>query len=277
MPLTLDSSLALVVDLILTGLLILGAFLLIRHTPAIRLVIGVAILYGIYVAAQSFGLHLLSQLLQAIAVVGTVALVVVFQPELRRALERIGRIGSLAWLFRPEADSLVRVTREIARAAADLAAARQGALIVIERETGLSGLVEAGVALNADLSYELLRAIFLPPGSLHDGAAILKGDQILAAGVVLPLSDTTSLGGVRLGTRHRAALGVTEESDALAVVVSEERGQISLAERGRFTRGLDEEKLRVALRKRLVAPSDSWRETLDSLGRRTGKLRRPPR
>lgn len=267
MPLSLDSGLALVADLVLTALLVLGAFLLIRHTQAIRLVIGVAVLYGVYAAAQFFNLHLLSQLLQAIAVVSTLALVVVFQPELRRALERIGRFGSLAWLFRPQAASAHRVAREVARAAADMAAARQGALIVIERETGLSDLAEAGVELNADLSYELLRAIFQPPGALHDGAVLIKGDQILTASVALPLSDTTSSGGVRLGTRHRAALGVTDESDALAVVVSEERGQISLAEHGRFTRGLDEEKLRAALRKRLTSPQSSVRGALDSLGR----------
>jgi diadenylate cyclase len=274
MPLTLDTGLAPLLDVALTGLLILSAFLLIRHTPTVRLVLGVAILYGIYAVAQFFGLHLLSALLQAIAVVGTLALVVVFQPELRRALERIGRIGSFAWLLRPEPDSMHRVTREVARAAADMAEARQGALIVIERDTGLSHVANTGVMLKADLSYELLRALFQPPGALHDGAVLLRGNQVLAAGVVLPLSDTTASGGQRLGTRHRAALGVTEETDALAVVVSEERGQISLAERGRFTRGLDEEKLRTALRKRLAPPPRSMREAISSLNSSPSRLPR---
>jgi diadenylate cyclase len=236
-----------IIDVGLTALLIYGLFSLIRGTRAVRLVIGVTVLYGIYLAAQFFGLDLLSQILQTGAVVGLLALVVVFQPELRRALERIGRIGSLSWLLTPTAAGVVeRVADEVAQAAAHLAARRQGALIVFERETGLEDAAEGGVMLHADLSAELLETIFMPRSALHDGAVILRGEHVLAAGAVLELSEA-AVQAERFGTRHRAALSITEGTDAVAVVVSEETGIISLVERARFVRGLDEERLRLAL------------------------------
>lgn len=254
MPLSLDSSvLSMVFDLALTILLALWIVNQIRDTRAWRLAMGVSLLYILYLAANTLGLHLLSGIMEAASLVGAVALIVVFGPELRRGLERLGRMGSLTWLFRPPSSSLERSTREIARAAAALAAARHGALMVIGRETSLVGVAETGVALHADLSAELLLALFQPPGVLHDGAVIIRDDHVVTAGAVLPLSETTSAGGRRLGTRHRAALGITEQSDALAVVVSEETGRIGLAEGGRLTRGLDEEKLRTALRKHLIS------------------------
>ena len=234
-------------DIALTSLLIYGLFSLIRGTRAVRLVIGVTMLYGVYLAAQFLRLQLLSQLLQTGAVVGLLALVVVFQPELRRALERIGRVGSMGWLLAPGAGgSIERIASEIARAAGLLSADRHGALIVIERETGLQDAAESGVMLHAELSAELLRSIFAPRAPLHDGAVIVHGDRVIAAAVVLPLSEM-SVHSERFGTRHRAALGITEQTDAVAVVVSEESGSISLVERARIIRNLDEERLRNAL------------------------------
>ncbi len=235
------------IDIGLTALLIYGLFSLIRDTRALRLVIGVTLLYGVYVLAQLLGLQLLSQILQAGAVVGLFALVVVFQPELRRALERLGRVGSLGWMLAPgQQGPIERVAAEVARAATGFAQDRHGALIVLERETGLEDFCETGVLMHADLSAELLRTIFMPRSPLHDGAAIVRGDRILAAGVVLPLAESGP-GGERFGTRHRAAFGITEETDALVVVVSEETGAIGLVERGHIVRHLDEEQLRVAL------------------------------
>jgi diadenylate cyclase len=235
------------IDIGLTALLIYGLFSLIRDTRAVRLVIGVTLLYGVYVLAQLLGLQLLSQILQAGAVVGLFALVVVFQPELRRALERLGHVGSLGWMLAPgQQGAIDRVAAEVARAATGFASDRHGALIVLERETGLEDFGETGVMMHADLSAELLRTIFMPRSPLHDGAAIIRGDQILAAGAVLPLAESGP-GGERYGTRHRAAFGITEETDALVVVVSEETGSIGLVERGRIVRDLDEEQLRVAL------------------------------
>jgi len=234
-------------DIGLTAILIYGLFSLIQGTRAVRLVVGAILLLVVYGAAQTFELRLLSGILQAGAVVGLVALVVIFQPELRRALERIGRVGSMGWVFGTgnQGDSQ-RVPAVLARTATTLAAGRIGALIVVERETGLQDTAEAGVMVHADLSPELLHSIFTPHAALHDGAVIVRGDRIVAAGVVLPLSET-SVHRERFGTRHRAAIGITEQTDALAIVVSEESGSVSLVERGRILRNLDEERLRNAL------------------------------
>ncbi len=171
---------------------------------------------------------------------GLFALVVIFQPELRRALERIGRVGSFGWLLSPaEARAAVHVSTEVARAAAGLSADGHGALIVLERETGLEEVAETGVMIHGDVSADLLRTIFMPRAALHDGAVIIRDDRIVAAGALLPLAET-SIHTERFGTRHRAALGITEQTDAVVVVVSEENGQISLVERARIVRNLTE-------------------------------------
>lgn len=235
-------------DIAITALLFYWLFLLIRGTRAVRLVIGVSVLVLVYFAAQALELRLLTQILQAGGLVGIFALVVVFQPELRRALERIGRVGSFAWLFAPaDRRAIDHVAGEIARAAQALSAEGYGALIVIERETGLEEIAETGVMLHADLSAELLRTIFFRGTPLHDGAVIVRGDRILAAGALLPLAETT-VQPERIGTRHRAALGITEQTDAISVVVSEENGQISLVERARIVRNLNERQLDRALK-----------------------------
>ncbi|MBX3030048.1 MAG: diadenylate cyclase CdaA [Chloroflexi bacterium] len=237
-----------VLDIALTALLIYGLFSLIQGTRAVRLVIGAIVLYAVYAVAQLLDLRLLSGILETGAVVGLLALVVIFQPELRRALERIGRVGSMGWAFSASgADGQAeRLARTIARTAAGLATRRVGALVVIERDTGLEDAAETGVMLHADLSEELLDSIFMPRGALHDGAVIVRGDRILAAGAVLPLSEI-SVQQQRYGTRHRAAIGITEQTDAVVVVVSEETGGMSLVERGRVIRDLDEERLRTGL------------------------------
>lgn len=236
-----------ILDIALTALLIYFLFSLIRGTRAVRLVIGVTVLYVIYVVAQYLGLQLLSQILQAGAVVGLLALVVVFQPELRRGLERIGRVGSLGWLFVPGARRAVQnVAATVAQCAADLASKKIGALIVLERDTGLTDTAETGVKVDAVLTSELLETLFTPHAPLHDGAVVVRNDRVIAAGVTLPLSETGSYPG-RMGTRHRAALGITEQTDAIVVVVSEETGQISLVERGRIVRNLDQARLAGAL------------------------------
>jgi diadenylate cyclase len=169
-----------ILDILLTALLIYGLVSLIRGTRAVRLIIGVSVLYAIYVVAQTLGLQLLTQIMQAGAVVGLLAVVVVFQPELRRALERIGRVGSLGWLFAPTAQrSVARVATVVARSAANLAAQRLGGLIVLERETGLQDTAETGVMLDSELSVEMLGTIFTPHSPLHDGAVIVRGERIL--------------------------------------------------------------------------------------------------
>ncbi|HEY0444037.1 MAG TPA: diadenylate cyclase, partial [Candidatus Limnocylindrales bacterium] len=188
------------------------------------------------------------------AVVGLFAVVVVFQPELRRALDRIGRVGSFAWLLSPaELRASENVAEQVARAAAILSRDGHGALIVLERDTGLEEIAETGVMVHGDLSVDLLRTIFAPRTALHDGAVIIRGESILAAGALLPLAETT-IHTERFGTRHRAALGITEQTDAVVVVVSEENGQISLVERARIVRNLNEAQLARAIRTLLSPP-----------------------
>jgi diadenylate cyclase len=241
------------IDIAITALLIYWLFSLIRGTRAVSLVIGVSVLFAVYAAARAFDLRLLTQILQTLAVVGLFALVVVFQPELRRALERVGRVGSFYWLFSStEARTVVHVADEVSRAASLLSADGHGALIVLERETGLEEVAETGVMIHADISADLLRTIFAPRTPLHDGAVIIRDETILAAGALLPLAEMT-VHTERFGTRHRAALGITEQTDAVVIVVSEENSQISLVERARIVRNLSQPQLAKAVRS-LLAP-----------------------
>jgi diadenylate cyclase len=218
-----------------------------RATSVIR---GSIILLAIvYILATVFNLSTLNWILAHTWPALVVAIPIIFQPELRRALEQLGHTGSrLRTSFPasidPESESAVD---EIVRAAGQLARERYGALIVIERDTGLQDYAESGVPIDAKLTRQLLINTFFPNSPLHDGAVLTKGDRIVAASVVLPLTDNISASS-QLGTRHRAAIGITEESDALAVVVSEETGQIAVAHSGRLIRGLDQDRLRRVVR-----------------------------
>ena len=247
-------TLTTLLDIAITAIFIYWLFSLIRGTRAVTLVIGVSMLLGVYALAQFLQLRLFTQLLQAGAVVGLFALVVVFQPELRRALERIGRVGSLSWLLAPtEQRRIEHVAEEVAKAAGILSREGHGALIILERETGLEEIAETGVMLHADLSHELLCTIFAPRTELHDGAVIIRGEGILAAAALLPLTEMAL--SERFGTRHRAALGITEDTDAVAVVVSEESGQMSVVERARIVRVPTDAQLARALMALLEAPN----------------------
>jgi diadenylate cyclase len=189
-----------------------------------------------------------------------IALVVIFQPELRRALVRLGETPFLRGTPR----DIQIIAGEIAQACAYLARSKFGAIVVIERNTPLGEVVEGGTVLNAELSSRLLQSIFFPGGALHDLAVVVKGRTIHAAGVQLPLAEPTDLPDPALGSRHRAAVGVTREGDALAVVVSEETGAIRLAERGRLSEPLSPEELRDELQRRLArgaVPSSGGVET----------------
>jgi TIGR00159 family protein len=244
-----------ILDIGITALLIYWLFSLIRGTSAVRLVIGVTVVFVVYFAARLLALRLVTQILETGAVVGLFALVVVFQPELRRALDRIGRVGSLGWLVSADGRAAEIVATEVARAATALSSERHGALIVIERETGLEQIAETGVMIHGDLSADLLRTIFSPRSPLHDGAVIVRGSKVLAAGALLPLGETT-IHSERFGTRHRAALGTTEQTDAVVVVVSEENGQVSLVQRARIVRNLSEAQLARSLRSLLEPGAD---------------------
>ncbi len=270
-------------DIGIVALLIYWLFSLIRGTRAVSLVIGVSVLVGVYALAQFLGLRLLTQLLQTGAYVGLFALVVVFQPELRRALEQIGRFGSFGWILSPgDRREVEFIAGEVSKAAGLLSAEGHGALIVLERETRLGEIAETGVLINGDVSSDLLRTIFTPRTALHDGAVIIRGRSVLAAGALLPLAETM-LQSERFGTRHRAALGITEQTDAVVVVVSEENAQISLVERGRIVRNLSAAQLERAIRALLEPNGDRggrlrWRGTpqgSDGIG--PGRLLHLPR
>lgn len=263
-------TLTTLLDIAITALFIYWLFSLIRGTRAVTLVIGVSILLGVYALAQFLDLRLFTQLLQAGAVVGLFALVVVFQPELRRALERIGRVGTVGRLFAPAAQRRIEhVASVVSKAAGQLSREGHGALIVLERETGLEEIAESGVMLHADLSTDLLCTIFAPRTELHDGAVIVRGDSVLAAAALLPLTEMSL--SERFGTRHRAALGITEDTDAVAVVVSEENGQMSVVERARIVRVPSEAQLERALAALLEAPTGGIGGP--GLGGRSGRLR----
>ncbi len=182
-----------------------------------------------------------------------IGLVVIFQPELRRGLIRLGE----ARLFRPSPSEVAARVDEIVTACGYLSKARFGAIIVVERSGGLKGLLEGGTAMDADLSARLLQTIFFPGSALHDLAVVVRGQRIMAAGVQLPLADPEDMPDPSLGSRHRAAVGLTKESDALVVVVSEETGAIRVAQGGRLSRSYTADQLGAELRRRLGAPESA--------------------
>jgi len=224
-------------------------FLLIRGTRAIQLVKGIVIVLLAVPVSQWLGLTATHYILQDIETMLIVAIPIVFQPELRRALEQLGRgrfFGETPLVMPHEETDMSRVVDEVARAADRLARSRTGALIVLERQTGLREYAATGVPLEAVVTAALLENIFVPNTPLHDGAAIIRGERVVAAGAFLPLTDSATPGS-ELGSRHRAALGLSEQSDAAVVVVSEETGSISLAVEGHLNRRLDERSLRELL------------------------------
>ncbi|MBI3913097.1 MAG: TIGR00159 family protein [Chloroflexi bacterium] len=237
-------TLSSVVDIALVALLFFALFYLIKGTRAVQLLRGIMLVVLLAVIASNlFHLTAFSWLIRNSIPALLVAIPVIFQPELRRALERIGRGTFLA---RSPATALP-VISAIVRGASMAAKNRCGALIVLEGETGLQEFVDTGVRLDAQLSADLIATIFANHTALHDGAIIVRDDRIVAATCMLPLSESSLER--ELGTRHRAALGVTEGTDATAVVVSEETGQIAVAHNGRLVRRLDEGELnRVLLR-----------------------------
>ena len=234
-----------VLDIAIVTLLLYWLLSLISGTSAATLVRGILILLTLgFVLSNVFQLTMLQFLLRNSIPALIFAIPVLFQPEIRRALEQLGRAGSLiprTTVVSPN----TRVAETIARGAQQLAERRFGALLVMERSTPLGEYASKGVAMDALLSSELLINIFWPNSPLHDGAIIIHGDRVVAAGVVLPLSQSPTV--EHMGTRHRAAIGITEISDAIAVVVSEETGTISLANAGRMVRNLGEARLQKVL------------------------------
>ncbi|TME28565.1 MAG: TIGR00159 family protein [Chloroflexi bacterium] len=236
-------------DVLIVAIFVYYVLALIRGTRAVQLLIGVLVLVLIYWIASLLRLTLTTLLLQALFAVALFALVVVFQPELRRALGQLGQLGPLNRMLIPGGEEEIEGTvDELVRAALLISEAKHGALVVLERGTGLQDYSETGVPVNGKLTAELLASIFMTRSPLHDGAVIVRGGQILAAACLLPLEETAERTTAhRYGMRHRAALSISAQTDAIVVVVSEESQAISIASGGRMIGALDEERLRRVL------------------------------
>ncbi len=236
------------VDIFLVALLFYGLSFLFRGTQAIALMRGtLVLLIGLILISSVFQFQALGWVLTTVLTVLAVAIPVIFQPELRRALERLGR-GSLMFNRQAPEDVRLQIIGEICQAAERLSERRHGALIVLQRNSNLDEYIRTGVPLNSDVNAQLLLTVFWPKTELHDGAAIIDRDGRLAtAASVLPLTANRNLPSRKMGTRHRASLGISEVSDALCVVVSEETGKIAITNGGRMVSRLDVERLRTIL------------------------------
>ncbi len=251
-----------IIDIICITAVVYGALKLVKETRAEQLLKGVLILIVIYFFSHTFELMMLTQLLDNFFQYGVIIIFIIFQPEIRKALEQIGRSKiSKSFVFptqhREDINDIAVIKKTISHVCDSCVIfqrSRTGALIVFERTSKLGDIAETGTILNADSSVSIIGNLFFNKSPLHDGAVIIQGSKIKAAGCILPLTRNEDVD-VNLGTRHRAALGMSEESDAVVVVVSEETGSISLAYKGRLTRDYDRNTLQQRL-ENLLLPQD---------------------
>lgn len=239
---------ALIVDLLLVGWLLSRLIKMVRGTRAMLLIKGIAVLIIATAASDFLSLNILHYILSSISTYGVILVIVIFQPELRRTLEQFGSANiTKLFDFEEQEESAIDAVVE---AVYKMAETKTGALIVFEREMSLNDIIATGVKIDSNVSKELLENIFVVDTPLHDGAVIIKGGRIAAAAAILPLTSRDDLDR-EYGTRHRAALGLSEESDAIVIVVSEETGKVSLVIDGKIIRGLNEEILKNELTRRL--------------------------
>lgn len=249
-----------IIDIFLVAIIFYQLLKVIKETRAIQLLKGIAIVFLILQISTWAHLTTLNYLLSNVVQVGMFAIVVVFQPELRSLLEKMGRskAGKIIDFAVGNSNDVNFAVSEITKAAANMSETKTGALIVIERQTKLGDVIRTGTLIDAEVSAALLENIFVPNTPLHDGAVIMRGERIHTAGCFLPLTSNSNLSR-ELGTRHRAALGISEASDALVIVVSEETGKISIALNGTLTRNLTEATLKTALNKALAKDNEKVR------------------
>lgn len=228
-----------VIDIVIVAFIIYKALEFIKETRAEQLVKGLLVLVIMTFLSSLLNLYTLNWILKGTMQIGVIALVILFQPELRRALEYVGRSKIMPSNFLElDKDEAKHLIGEFVRAVETFSTNRVGALIIIERETALNDIIETGTTVDAEVSAELLGNVFYEGAPLHDGAVIVRGDRLIAAGCVLPLTQNKNIN-KELGTRHRAGIGITELSDAISIIVSEETGIISLAIDGKLSRFLD--------------------------------------
>jgi diadenylate cyclase len=254
-----------ILDILIVAFVIYKLMMIIKGTRAVQLIKGLFVLLLASLVSETFGFTTVAWILDQFSKVLVIALPIVFQPELRRALERLGRGKFFA---RPMSmlneETLAKVVEQLVRSVKIFSENNIGALIMLEREIGVNDYIETGTKIDGLVSTEFIVNLFIPRSPLHDGAVIIRGDRVVAAGCFLPLSENPNLS-KELGTRHRAALGLTEQSDAIGIIVSEETGTISVAEEGKLTRYLDENMLKDILNKRLLTkqqnltPLFNWR------------------
>jgi diadenylate cyclase len=248
-----DEMLIVLFELLLIGIVVYWAVSFLEGTRGERLFKGVIfiIIIGILIlnlVVKQFGLERIEYLYKGFAVAAFFVVAIAFQPEIRRALMSIGQAGFL--MSSPQ--QLSRTVEEIINAVTQLAATRTGAILVIQQQVGLAEFIETGVKIDSKVTAELMKTIFYPGTALHDMAIVIQGDRMVAARVQLPLAEASAVDGQELGSRHRAAIGVTSSSDAMVIVVSEETGIISLAINGNLTRNISESQLRTHLTSAVV-------------------------
>lgn len=241
----------LIADILIVVLIVYYMYKLIKQTRAEQIAKGVLVLFGFLFIAYAFDMVILKLLLTNLMTYGVLLLIVVFQPELRNAFEKIGRTSKISKVFEME-DNIVMMhaISEIVKGIEIMSLKKIGVLIVMERNTKVSEVLRDGIALNAKVSAELLQNIFTPRTPLHDGAVIIDKNEIIAAKCILPLASENTVE-KKLGTRHRAAVGITEISDSIVIIVSEETGIISIAEDGKLKRNLTGDELKSILSKKL--------------------------
>ncbi|ADM71997.1 diadenylate cyclase CdaA [Paenibacillus sp. SEL3] len=265
--LTWKESIKDIIDILIVTYIMYQLILLVRGTRAVQLLKGILFLVVIWAVSTWFDLYTLKWLMNQMFTFGVVAIFIIFQPELRRALEQLGR-GKLFGRSSADDEEINKLIGEMIKALNYLSRRKIGALVVFERETGLNEYTESGIKTQAVVSSELLINIFIPNTPLHDGAVIIQNKQIASAACYLPLSENPFIS-KELGTRHRAAIGVSEVTDAVTVVVSEETGQISLAINGQVVRDIKEESLISKLYEEL-RPTPSLKEKRGSFWNRRG-------
>jgi len=238
-------------EILILWYVIYSMLLLIKGTRTEQLLKGLVIIAIIFVVTKQLRLDTINWAMTRLFPISVIALIIIFQPELRRGLARLGQFG-----IYQEAGEVIE---EIVKAATTLSARKIGALIAIEKESGLKTYIESGVALDSNVAEDIIVSIFIPQAPLHDGALIIRQNRIVAAGCLLPLTQETNIS-KSFGTRHRAAIGLTEETDAVCVVVSEETGAISIAAGGKLIHNLEEETLRKRLKDIFYRPAKGVRK-----------------
>src|SRR5437588_1232071 len=251
-----------IIDVAVVAFVLYQLLRLLRGTQGTQILVGLILLAVVGVLSTTFNLILLGWLFRNATFFVIIAVIVMFQPELRRALDQVGRLSRLGRLGRPlsgyNPGQYSLAISEAIRAAERLSSKRQGALIAFERSVGLEDYAATGVRINGEISAEVLQSIFYPNSPLHDGAVIVRGNKIIAAGCLLPLPEEGTVK-ERIGTRHRAAVGLSMASDALVMVISEETGAISVIEEGKITRNLDGDGLRQRVSPKVVRGNGFFR------------------